>query len=207
MLLKVCGITYPDNAKAVAELLPDYMGFIFYKPSKRYCAATLSPELVKSLPSSIIKTGVFVDESIEEVLKISENYGLQAIQLHGHETPEYCTSIKDRGFHVIKVFHVGEDINWLSLEPYINVSDLFLFDTKTDLYGGSGKSFNWSLLNNYPYKVPFFLSGGIDESILDKPIQNLVYALDINSRFETEPGLKNIASIKAFKEALKKFNK
>ena len=162
MVLKVCGMKYPDNVKAVAELFPDYMGFIFYKPSKRYCGDTLSPELVRSLPSSIIKTGVFVDEKEEEVLNIAKTYDLQAIQLHGHESPEYCLSIRDTGLQVIKAFHIDEKFDLATLEPYNRVADFFLFDTKTDLYGGSGKSFDWDLLKEYDNKVPLFLSGGID---------------------------------------------
>jgi phosphoribosylanthranilate isomerase len=202
MILKVCGMKYPDNVKAVAELLPDYMGFIFYKPTKRYCGETLSPELVKSLPSSIIKTGVFVDEKEEEVLTISKAYDLQAIQLHGHESPEYCLSIKKNGLQVIKAFHIDEKFDWETLEPYNGVADFFLFDTKTDLYGGSGLSFDWGLLTKYNNKVPLFLSGGMDERILEQLNTMPVFALDINSKFEIEPGLKDVERIKKFKESL-----
>lgn len=205
MKLKICGMKYPDNASAVAALAPDYMGFIFYKPSKRYCAETLSPEFIKALPVSIIKTGVFVNESLEEVLHICTTYGFNAVQLHGHETPDFCLSCKEAGLQVIKVFHVGETMDWSILEPYKKAADYFLFDTKTPEYGGSGNRFNWRLLKEYDNEVPLFLSGGVDEHILEAldVLKNVnIYALDINSRFELEPGLKNVERIKKFKEVL-----
>ncbi len=205
MKLKVCGMKYPDNARAVAALMPDYMGFIFYKPSKRYCAETLSPEFVQSLPASIIKTGVFVDESLEEVLRICTAYKLNAVQLHGHETPDFCLACKKAGLEVINVFHVGETMDWSILEPYKKVADYFLFDTKTPEYGGSGNRFNWEILKEYDNEIPLFLSGGIDESIfteLDMLKTVHIYALDINSRFELEPGLKDVERIKKFMSSL-----
>ena len=206
MKLKVCGMKYPDNVSAVAALAPDYMGFIFYKPSKRYCAETLSPDFVKALPASIIKTGVFVNESLEEVLRICAAYGFKAVQLHGHETPDFCLSCKKAGLEVIKVFHVGETMDWLILEPYKKVADYFLFDTKTPEYGGSGNRFNWKILKEYDNEIPLFLSGGVDERILEEfnTLKNVnIYALDINSRFELEPGLKDIERIATFAESLK----
>ncbi|WP_026209716.1 phosphoribosylanthranilate isomerase [Cytophaga aurantiaca] len=206
MKLKVCGMKYPDNAGAVATLAPDYMGFIFYKPSKRYCGETLTPEFVKALPASIIKTGVFVNESLEEVLRICSAYGFKAVQLHGHETPEFCLACKKDGLEVIKVFHVGEIMDWSILEPYKKVADYFLFDTKTPEYGGSGNRFNWEILKEYDNKIPLFLSGGIDESILSE-LNTLssvnIYALDINSRFELEPGLKDVERVRKFAQSLK----
>jgi phosphoribosylanthranilate isomerase len=202
MKLKVCGMKYPDNASAVAALAPDYMGFIFYKSSKRYCGETLTPGFVKTLPASIIKTGVFVNESLEEVLRICSAYEFKAIQLHGHETPDFCLSCKKAGLEVIKVFHVGETMDWLTLEPYKKVADYFLFDTKTPEYGGSGNRFNWEILKAYDNEIPLFLSGGVDEHILNE-FNTLttvnIYALDINSRFELEPGLKDVELIKKFK--------
>jgi phosphoribosylanthranilate isomerase len=206
MKLKVCGMKYPDNVSAVAALLPDYMGFIFYKPSKRYCGETLTPEFVQSLPASIIKTGVFVNESLEEVLRICAAYGFKAVQLHGHETPDFCIRCKEAGLEVIKVFHVGDTMDWSILEPYKSVSDYFLFDTKTPEYGGSGNRFNWEILKEYDNEIPLFLSGGIDESIFIE-LNTLrtvnIYALDVNSRFELEPGLKDVERIEKFAEGIK----
>lgn len=206
MKLKVCGMKYPENAGAVAALGPDYMGFIFYKPSKRYCGETLTPEFVKALPVSIIKTGVFVNETLEEVLRICFLYGFKAVQLHGHESPEFCLACKNAGLEVIKVFHVGETMDWSILQPYKKVADYFLFDTKTPEYGGSGNRFNWEILNDYDNEVPLFLSGGVDERILAESdtLKNVnIYALDVNSRFELEPGLKDVERIKKFAESLK----
>jgi len=205
MKLKVCGMKYPDNVSAVAALMPDYLGFIFYKPSKRYCGETLSPEFVKTLPASIIKTGVFVNESLEEVLCICSDYEFKAVQLHGHETPDFCLSCKKSGLEVIKVFHVGETMDWSILEHYKKVTDYFLFDTKTPEYGGSGNRFNWEILKEYDNEMPLFLSGGVDESILNE-LNTLsavnMYALDVNSQFELEPGLKDVDRIKNFKLGL-----
>ncbi len=209
MKLKVCGMKYPDNAAAVAALMPDYMGFIFYKSSKRYCGETLTPAFVKSLPASIITTGVFVNESVEEVLRVCSTYAFKAVQLHGYETPDFCIACKEAGLLVIKVFHVGEKMDWSVLEPYKKIADYFLFDTKTPEYGGSGNRFNWDLLQQYDNEVPLFLSGGIDETILDElnRLKNInIYALDINSRFELEPGLKDIERVKKFVKSLKQKN-
>jgi phosphoribosylanthranilate isomerase len=206
MKLKVCGMKYPENVKAVAALQPDYLGFIFYKPSKRYCGTTLSPEFVKTLPAAIIKTGVFVNESLESVLQICSAYGFKAVQLHGHETPEFCLACKNAGLEVIKVFHVGETMDWTQLEPFKKVADYFLFDTKTPEYGGSGNRFNWEILKKYDNEIPLFLSGGVDEGILEEldELKNVnIYALDVNSRFELEPGLKDVDRVKNFALGLK----
>ena len=206
MKLKVCGMKYPENVSAVAALQPDYLGFIFYKPSKRYCGTTLSPAFVKTLPATIIKTGVFVNESLEGVLQICSAYGFEAVQLHGHETPEFCLACKNAGLEVIKVFHVGETMDWSQLEPYKKVADYFLFDTKTPEYGGSGNRFNWEILKAYDNEIPLFLSGGVDERILEE-LDHLksvnIYALDVNSRFELEPGLKDVEQIRKFALGLK----
>ncbi|MGN6644900.1 MAG: phosphoribosylanthranilate isomerase [Cytophaga sp.] len=206
MKLKVCGMKYPENVSAVAALQPDYLGFIFYKPSKRYCGETLTPQFVKALPSSIIKTGVFVNESLEEVLRICSAYDFKAVQLHGHESAEFCKVCKQEGLQVIKVFHVGETMDWSQLDPYKKVVDYFLFDTKTPDYGGSGNRFNWEILKAYDNEIPLFLSGGVDESILEE-LNGLksvnIYALDVNSRFELEPGRKDVERIRKFQLGLK----
>lgn len=201
---------YPDNTAAIAALQPDYMGFIFYKGSKRYCGDTLTPEFVRSLPDSIIKTGVFVNESIQEVLRIAKAYGLQALQLHGGEDAEYCRIIRNSSLKVIKVFHMDEQFDWSSIELFKPVSDFFLFDTKTNEYGGSGKRFNWKLLKEYDQELPMFLSGGLDEGILNELNQFEsvpIYALDINSCFETEPGRKEIERVKTFLHTFRKQSK
>lgn len=186
---------YPDNILEVGSLLPDYMGFIFWEKSARYFDGTM-PEL----PKSIKKTGVFVNESIPVILKKTEKYNLQAIQLHGHESPEFCSELKTKlvaSIEIIKVFSADENFDFSVLKPFEAVCDYFLFDTKGKLPGGNGTTFDWQILKNYSSTKPFFLSGGIGIEELDAVTEILktnlpIYAIDINSKFEIEPGLKNI---------------
>ena len=193
---------YEDNIKAVAELQPDYMGFIFYKKSKRNFEGILP-----NLPDGIKKVGVFVDTSLEEINENIEKYGLQAVQLHGDESPEFCDHIKN--VEVIKVFAIGKTFDFGTLKQYEDVCDYFLFDTKGKEKGGNGIVFDWNLLKNYSSKKPFFLSGGIGleelESIKDfsnSKLARYCYALDLNSKFEDEPGLKNVEKLNYFKNNL-----
>lgn len=190
----------PFNILEVAALAPAYMGFIFYRGSKRY-VADLSEDTLKALPSSIKKTGVFVDAKIEEVIDVVAVYGLVAVQLHGSESPEYCKTLKERlsGVEIIKAFGVDEAFDFERLSVYAETADYFLFDTKTEGHGGSGKTFNWDLLQKYTLDKPYFLSGGIGlETLHDLPkiADPRLYALDVNSRFELEPGLKDIKKLK-----------
>lgn len=204
MKLKICGMKYPDNLAEVARLLPDYLGFIFYEKSPRYMADTLSPEAVRSLPAGIQRVGVFVDATTEFVQLAAERYGLDALQLHGHESPEQCQMLRKSGCPVIKVFSVGgESFDFEVLRPYQTAVDFFLFDTKGKQPGGNGQVFNWELLRDYPLDTPFFLSGGIGPEHaelfhrLDLP---QLHALDVNSRFETEPGRKDVGILTTFAE-------
>lgn len=197
MKIKVCGLKHPENIEAVAALQPDYAGFIFYDKTPRY-AAGLPVNALQALPDSIQKTGVFVNESAENIDKLIAEYGFNAIQLHGDESPEFCAAFKG-GVTVIKAFGLSEDFDFEQLKDYANNVDLFLFDTKTKIYGGSGKTFDWTILDQYKLDVPFFLSGGIGpENIVE--VKNIThsqfYGVDLNSRFEIEPGLKNIEKLK-----------
>jgi phosphoribosylanthranilate isomerase len=195
MKLKICGMKYPDNILGIGSLLPNYMGFIFWEKSARYFDGVI-PEL----PKSIKKVGVFVNETIEVILAKAIKYDLQAIQLHGHESVEFCLDLKsktDKSIEIIKVFSVDDTFDFEILKPFETVCDYFLFDTKGKLPGGNGTTFDWKVLYNYPSSKPFFLSGGIgiDEMEAVKEISktNLpLYAIDVNSKFEIEPGLKNI---------------
>ena len=197
----------PENIVAVAELLPDYMGFIFYKGSKRYVADLPATHLLE-LPDTIRRVGVFVDESLDELVRLKEYYHLHGIQLHGAESPIYCMSLKSRfsdGTLIIKAFGVDENFDFASLNSYQGMVDYFLFDTQTADHGGSGKTFNWQLLDNYTLNVPYFLSGGIGMEQVEelKKIEDTrLYAIDVNSRFETEPGVKDINRLKDFKARL-----
>lgn len=189
-----------ENIDALADLQPDYMGFIFYPGSKRY-ADKLDVPTLNNLPVSIIKTGVFVDASAQEIRKIVENYNLGAVQLHGGETPTVCRELKSAGVEVIKAFGVDESFNFGILDQYENAVDYFLFDTKTSQHGGSGRIFDWNLLKAYRLDKPYFLSGGLSSENINNILSitdRRLYALDLNSRFEVEPGLKNIEQLKTF---------
>jgi phosphoribosylanthranilate isomerase len=194
MKLKICGMKYPENMLEVGALLPDYMGFIFWEKSARYFDGIL-PEL----PKSVKKVGVFVNATLEEILSKIEKYDLQAIQLHGEESAEFCEILKKNIpnlIDVIKVFPILNTFDFAILNSYENVCDFFLFDTKGKLPGGNGMTFDWEILKKYPSTKPFFLSGGIGLEEMDAVNEILktnlpVYAIDVNSKFEIEPGLKN----------------
>lgn len=196
---------YPENMLEVGALLPDYMGFIFWEKSARYFDGII-PELpTRELGSnwrskSIQKVGVFVNATSEEILDKIEKHDLQAVQLHGNESVEFCETLKKKipkGIDVIKVFSILDTFDFAALKPFEPVCDYFLFDTKGKLPGGNGTTFDWKALKNYPSTKPFFLSGGIGmeemEAVNEILKTNLpIYAIDINSKFEIEPGLKNI---------------
>lgn len=196
MKIKVCGMKYPENISAVAALQPDYMGFIFYPQSPRFAAE------LDAIEVSAFRTGVFVNENEGKVKKLIGKCHLDAIQLHGSESPQYCKLFKGK-VTVIKAFGVDENFDFEKLNDYSGSVDYFLFDTKTSKHGGSGLTFDWELLNNYKLSVPFFLSGGLSLENLEevKTINHpQFYGVDLNSRFETEPGLKDIDKLtKAFK--------
>lgn len=200
MKLKICGMKYEDNIIEVATLQPDYLGFIFHEPSSRNFEDT-----IPSIPNSIKKVGVFVDEKIEFISRQIEKYQLDTVQLHGHESVEMCRILKSSKIEVIKVFSIKDEFDFTVLEPYEEVCDYFLFDTKGKLPGGNGYTFNWDILNNYPSTKPFFLSGGIgcDEIKNIKEFQKsdaskYCFAIDVNSKFEIEAGLKNSEELKVF---------
>jgi len=201
MKIKICGMLHKDNIKDVAALNPDFMGFIFYPKSPRYVVGKLNPEIMESLPPSIIKTGVFVNESFENILDLAKMYNLTALQLHGEETPQFCDRLRDLGFIIIKAFRVDENFSFAQLNVYETSCDYFLFDTKTSAYGGSGKKFDWSILKQYNNSKPIFLSGGIapdDEPAISELHDLNIYALDLNSKFEIEPGLKDVGKLTTF---------
>ena len=200
MKVKVCGLKIPENIKAVAALNPDYAGFIFYGPSPRFIDK-LTIEGLSQVPSYIKKTAVFVNETKEKVSELIDQYHFDAIQLHGEETPDFANYFKGK-VTVLKAFGVNEDFDFSRLDEFKNSVDFFLFDTKTTIHGGSGKTFNWKLLNNYKLDVPFFLSGGLSLENLEE-VKNIrhpqFHGVDLNSKFEIEPGLKDIIKLeKAF---------
>ncbi|MCH2032444.1 MAG: phosphoribosylanthranilate isomerase [Tenacibaculum sp.] len=204
MKLKVCGMKYVDNIRQVAELKPDYLGFIFYERSKRNFEG-----IIPEIPKGIKKTGVFVNEYLEILVSLAEEYKLEALQLHGDESVAYIQEIKKHlpKVEIIKVFGIKDTFDFSILEAYESEVDYFLFDTKGKERGGNGVVFDWTVLKNYPSAKPFFLSGGIglEEVTAVKEISktNLpIYAIDVNSKFETEPGLKSIKKLKKFKNEI-----
>jgi len=191
---------YPENIQAIAALKPDLIGFIFYPKSPRY-AEPLDASVLNSLPPTIKKIGVFVNENLENILTIAYKYKLDGIQLHGAELVNMCRELKRLGYIVIKAFPVAEAYNFKVTKAYEGVCDYFLFDTKTEGYGGSGVKFNWKMLNEYVGETPFLLSGGIasDDAEAIQKIEHLKFAgIDLNSKFEVKPGLKNVDLLKGF---------
>lgn len=199
MKVKVCGLRDAENLKQVAALAPDFIGFIFYDKSPRYVGDELDADTVRALPRSIKKVGVFVNASPDYILRAVKKYDLQYVQLHGSETPDYCRSLRTRGISVIKAFSVDAAFNFSVLNNYKPQCDFFLFDTKGEQPGGNGVTFDWSLLGRYDNEKPFFISGGISLdtlSQLDQLAGMKLYGVDVNSQFETEPGVKDVEKLR-----------
>ena len=183
-----------ENIRKVEALGVDLMGFIFWPKSKRYVS-----EHPTYLPTKCKRVGVFVDADIQEVKQKVEEYGLDIIQLHGNESPEYCTQLKN--YTLIKAFNIATVDDLEATKPYEGIVDYFLFDTKAKMVGGNGTKFDWRVLNNYIGKTPFLLSGGIgpdDTDSIKAFHQPQCIGIDLNSRFESQPALKNIKQLKAF---------
>jgi len=195
--IKICGLKHPDNIRQVMALQPDYIGFICYPGSERYIDK-LNANWVSEL-NGVKKTGVFVNADIDRVKSAIMQYRFQAIQLHGTETPAYCAALAKLGVEIIKAFGVDEQFDWTIANKYENVVDYYLFDTKSNRHGGTGKRFNWTLLEGYKSTKPYFLSGGISAGNMSSALQlgdDRLYALDLNSRFETAPGIKDITLLR-----------
>ena len=196
---------YGPNIAEVSELKPDYMGFIFYSNSKRFVSNELDDKQLSTL-KDIEKVGVFVNASLSEVLNTAKRFGFKTVQLHGDESPEYCKEVKDSGLKIIKAIQIGEGFDFDRLRAYEKVCDFFLFDTKSESYGGTGKKFNWNILKKYNNKVPFFFSVGIDleDAGEIKKLTGLnIHAIDINSKFEITAGQKDAKKIKTFIQSMK----
>lgn len=207
MKAKVCGMREPDNIIKVAALQPDFMGFIFYQASKRFVGETITPALLASLPATVQKIGVFVNQSTEEILEQVKIYNLDLVQLHGHETPRQCQQLQDAGVSVIKAFSVGDSFSFESTMLYERYCDYFLYDTKGKQYGGNGVPFDWELLKGHISDKPYFLSGGLTlqnlQSTEFEKLRPKPFAVDVNSGFEQEPGLKKVEELKQLLEGLK----
>jgi len=202
MKVKVCGMRNVNNIKDISQLPIDIIGLIFYHKSARFVGNDFSLEIVNAIPHNIGKAGVFVNESIEYVLQKSTQYNLQFLQIHGNESPQYCKDLQNQTeSKIIKAFQIDSTFDFSTLQAYQSVCDYFLFDTKSDNYGGTGLKFNWEILANYTFDKPFFLSGGIqfDDVEVIKQLQHpQLFCLDINSKFELAPALKNVELISNF---------
>jgi phosphoribosylanthranilate isomerase len=208
MNIKICGITDIGQLRQLDELGVDYAGLIFYPGSKRYVLDKLPGKLVKQTPTHLKKTGVFVNPVAEDVLVQIEEYGLDAIQLHGEETPAFCQHFR-KHVEVIKAFRLNStneaSADWMT-QPYQESCDYFLFDTlDTNNYGGTGSQFNWKALEGSQVNKHFFLSGGIGVQDLPK-IKGMqhpfLYGVDINSRIEISPGVKDLEKVAEIKQQL-----
>lgn len=219
MRVKVCGMREPDNISALSQLPIDFMGFIFYPASPRFAGANKKLEkwLAKESPmelKSIARVGVFVNAELEDLLNRIHDYELDYIQLHGSESSEYCKELFSlwdfssiRRASIIKAFSIDEKFNFETVKAYEPYCKYFLFDTKGASFGGNGVQFDWSLLEQYKGETPFLLSGGIGEESAEaiKKLKHPQLAgVDINSKFETAPGLKDIAAIDRFIQNLNK---
>ncbi len=201
MLIKVCGNKHLDNILAIADSSPDLMGYIFYPKSKRYVGDDPDPEIFSRIPKTIQKTGVFVNAERKNIIDKINRYNLQNVQLHGDETPYVCARLKKENVTIIKAIRVEDGFYSAEIADYLPVVDYFLFDTGGKSYGGTGKKFNWDVLDRYMFQKPFFLSGGIDPGDAGKVLKMkhpFLKGIDINSRFESAPGVKNTAQVKTF---------
>jgi phosphoribosylanthranilate isomerase len=204
--IKVCGMTDPANVREICKYHPDYIGYIFYNRSVRYVGEVPDPELFSVVPGGVGKTAVFVNEYYERMIDLTGRYGIDNIQLHGMESPETCRTLRMHGNTVIKVFPGNEAKNSKLLSEYREVVDYFLFDSPVRTYGGSGRKFDWSALSGLSSDIGFFLSGGVapEDTELIKAIDiPTLYGIDINSRFETEPGLKDPVMVGDFLKAMR----
>ena len=209
MRVKVCGMTQPDQVEALAGMGAMFAGFIFYPKSPRYVFRHMTTTQIRKV-NTINKVGVFVNAPIEEVLHLVDECRLHMVQLHGDEPPKYCEKIADY-VSVVKAFRLSDNdsVEWM-IKPYMDVCDMFMFDTMGAGYGGTGKKFDWSVLRNSTIGKPFFLSGGIepgDEQELmtfaQEPVAKALFAIDINSKFEVSPGVKDMEKVKGFIDKLK----
>jgi len=194
-----------ENIQQIIELSPEYVGFIHYADSPRDVTKLKMRFIIQSLPEHIAPVAVFVDADLNLVKTKIEDNCYTHVQLHGNESPEFCRNIMS-DVKIIKTFHINGEFDFASLEDYQQVCDYYLFDTKTGEPGGSGKKFDWDMLKKYHGDKPFFLSGGIGEDDAAK-IKSLVipslYGIDVNSKFETEPAVKDVGKLDGFFKAIR----
>ncbi len=204
MLVKVCGMRDSENIAQISSLPIDMIGFIFYHKSQRFVKEQL-PSTLKG----IYRVGVFVDSDIEYILDIVKENSLDVVQLHGDESVDLCEKLKQQGLKVIKAISVSSIADLAKVVKFDGKVDFILLDTKTDLYGGSGLRFDWDILNHYSSSTPFILSGGIDEESAEQIIalkHNRLVGIDLNSRFELSPAIKDVIKLKNFISKIKNYS-
>ncbi len=208
MNIKVCGITQLKQLQQLDALNIDFAGLIFYEKSPRFVGDKIDPEALTDADFDVRKVGVFVDAGFDHIMEKVESYSLDLVQLHGNESVELCEDLSEE-IEVIKAFQIDEktkDIDKL-VAPYDHCCDYYLFDTSAaGKNGGTGRQFDWSIFENARIEKPFFLSGGIgvDDAERISALQHPdLFAVDINSKFETQPGIKDMKQVLQFKESLK----
>lgn len=200
MRIKVCGLRYPDNIARIAALDIQMMGFIFYPSSPRY-AAGLDVRSLEAIPKKIRRVGVFVEEDMQRLLSTVRMYGLDTVQLHGEENPGYCERLRREGLSVIKAIGIAQKEDFRRAQVYRDTCDYLLFDTRSAAHGGTGRHFDWNLLADYDGPTPFLLSGGIgprDAGTLAALNHPHLAGIDLNSGFETAPGVKDAQALEDF---------
>jgi phosphoribosylanthranilate isomerase len=189
MKIKICGMKFPKNIHDIGALEPDFMGFIFYPKSKRFVGENFSLKSIEKLPKAIKKVAVFVNENVATIIAIQKQFSFDAIQLHGNESVAECKVLQENNIKIIKVFLVDNYFDFSEVSAFEKVCDYFLFDTKSDKYGGSGKIFDWKILKKYTLQKPFFLSGGLglhNIKKISKINHPQLAGLDFNSQLEDE---------------------
>jgi len=210
MRIKVCGMTLPEQVNALDGMGVDFAGFIFYRKSPRYVGNKISAEKMKGIKGHIAKVGVFVNEPYDDMMRTVEEYRLDMVQLHGDETPFFCEKVSNY-VTVVKAFRLSDNdpIDWI-VRPYHESTDMFMFDTMGAGYGGTGKKFDWNVLKEASINKLFFLSGGIEpgdeeniKKFMEEPVAQKLFSIDINSKFEIAPGVKDVKKVKQFVEKVK----
>jgi len=207
--VKVCGMTDAEQVRELDDMGVEFAGFIFYPRSPRYVLRNMAADEIRKIRRRINKVGVFVNATADEVLKTVDACGLYLVQLHGDESPKVCEKIADY-ITVVKAFRLSEDDNVLwKIKDYQDVVDMFMFDTEGAGYGGTGKKFNWNVLKGLNIRKPFFLSGGITpgdaealKEFQKEHVAKDLFAVDINSKFEIMPGIKDMDKVRKFVAAL-----
>lgn len=203
-------MTELEQLQQLGDLGVEFAGMIFYHKSPRFVLRTLTGAQVKRAKLKVYKVGVFVNASYDEIMNHVENFGLDLVQLHGDETPRFCEKVSDY-ISVIKAFRITDDDNipW-KIKDYVDACDMYMFDTMGAGYGGTGKKFDWNMLKGLDIGKPFFLSGGIEptdaaavKEFANEPVAKNLFALDMNSKFEISPGIKDMELVKKFVEEVR----